>query len=116
MVVAFARAAREALVETGIDNAKMELLDRCSDPDNWTALKRRAVPDEDATCTQKVWAAGIQSCSFRAAAGQHDRVMQVLSRFNLIDIDNHAAQWRKFGAPSTSRHQRPIRRATRPRR
>src|SRR5882762_7993989 len=42
-----ARAAREALMGAGIDNAKMELLDNRSDVDNWTAIKRQAVPDED---------------------------------------------------------------------
>ncbi len=43
-----ARAARKALTEAGIDNAKMELLDNRSDLDNWTAIKRHAVPNEDA--------------------------------------------------------------------
>src|SRR5689334_8472539 len=43
-----ARAARKALTEAGIDNAKMELLDNRSDVDNWTSIKHPAVPDEDA--------------------------------------------------------------------
>jgi uncharacterized protein (TIGR02271 family) len=33
----------------------------------------------------------------RAAAGEHDRVTEVLSRFNPIDIDDHATQWQKSG-------------------
>src|SRR5438309_9059315 len=33
----------------------------------------------------------------QAGAGEHDRVMRVLGRFNPIDIDDHAAQWRKTG-------------------
>ena len=37
-----------ALMGAGIDNAKMELLERRSDLDNWTAIKHHAVPDEDA--------------------------------------------------------------------
>ena len=42
-----ARAAREALIGPGIDNPEMELLDSRSELDNWTAIKRHAVPDED---------------------------------------------------------------------
>ena len=34
-----ARAAREALIGGGIDNAKMELLDNRSGLDNWTSVK-----------------------------------------------------------------------------
>ena len=33
----------------------------------------------------------------QAAGDEHDRVMQVLGRFTCIDIDDHAAQWRKSG-------------------
>jgi len=40
-----ARAARKALTEAGIDNAKMELLDNRSDVDNWRSIKHHAVPD-----------------------------------------------------------------------
>ncbi|MBV9016045.1 MAG: hypothetical protein JO058_10355, partial [Alphaproteobacteria bacterium] len=42
-----AAEARQALVAAGIDNARMELLDRRSDLENWTSIKRHAVPDED---------------------------------------------------------------------
>jgi uncharacterized protein (TIGR02271 family) len=92
-----ARAAREALIGAGIDNAKMELLDNRSDVDNWTAIKRHALPDEDAHLYAEGLGRGHSILVIRAAAGEHDRVMQVLSRFNPIDIDDHAAQWQKSG-------------------
>jgi uncharacterized protein (TIGR02271 family) len=92
-----ARAAREALIGAGIDNAKMELLDNRSDVDNWTAIKRHALPDEDAHLYAEGLGRGHSILVIRAAAGEHDRVMQVLSRFNAIDIDDHAAQWQKSG-------------------
>jgi stress response protein YsnF len=92
-----ARAAREALVEAGIDNANIELLENRSDLDTWTAIKRHSVPDEDAHLYAEGLGRGHSIMVIRAAAGEHDRVMQVLSRFDPIDIDDHAAQWRKSG-------------------
>lgn len=92
-----ARAAREALVEAGIDNANIELLENRGDLDTWTAIKRHAVPDEDAHLYAEGLGRGHSIMVIRSGAGEHDRVMQVLSRFNPIDIDDHAAQWRKSG-------------------
>jgi uncharacterized protein (TIGR02271 family) len=92
-----ARAAREALIAAGIDTSKMELLDNRSDVDNWTAIKRHAVPDEDAHLYAEGLGRGHSILVIRAAAGEHNRVMQVLSQFNPIDIDDHAAQWQKSG-------------------
>jgi hypothetical protein len=92
-----AHAAREALVEAGIDTAKIELLDNRSDLDSWTAVKRHGIPDEDAHLYAEGLGRGHSILVIRAAAGEHDRVMQVLSRFNPIDIDEHGAQWRKSG-------------------
>jgi hypothetical protein len=92
-----ARAAREALVEAGINNANIELLENRSDLDTWTAIKRHSVPDEDAHLYAEGLNRGHSIMVIRAAAGEHDRVMQVLSRFNPIDIDDHAAQWRNSG-------------------
>jgi uncharacterized protein (TIGR02271 family) len=92
-----ARAAREALVEAGIDDAKIELLENRSDLDTWTDIKRHAVPDEDAHLYAEGLDRGHSIVVIRAAADEHDRVMQVLSRFNPIDIDDYAAQWRKSG-------------------
>lgn len=92
-----ARAARAALVEARIDNTNIELLENRSDLDTWTAIKRHAVPDEDANLYAEGLGRGHSIMVIRAAAGEHDRVMQVLSRFNPIDIDDHAAQWRKSG-------------------
>jgi uncharacterized protein (TIGR02271 family) len=92
-----ALAAREALSGAGIDNAKMELLDNRSDVDNWTAIKRHALPDEDAHLYAEGLGRGHSILVIRAAAGEHDRVMQVLSQFDPIDIDDHAAQWQKSG-------------------
>ena len=92
-----ARAARDALVEAGIDNAKIELLENRSDLDTWAAIKRHAVPDEDAHLYAEGLGRGHSILVIPSAAGEHDRVMQVLSRFNPIDIDDHAAQWRKSG-------------------
>jgi uncharacterized protein (TIGR02271 family) len=92
-----ARAAREALMAGGIDNAKMELLDNRSDLDNWTAVKSHAVPDEDAHLYAEGLRRGHSLLVIQAAAGEHDRVMEVLGRFNPIDIDDHATQWRNSG-------------------
>lgn len=92
-----ARAARKALMEDGIDNAKMELLDKRSDLDNWTAMKRHAVPDEDAHLYAEGLGRGHSILIIRATTGEHDGVMKVLERCNPIDIDDHAAQWRNSG-------------------
>jgi uncharacterized protein (TIGR02271 family) len=92
-----ARAARDALIGAGIDNAKMEILDNRSDIDNWTAIKRHAVPDADAHLYAEGLGRGHSILVIRAAAGEHDRVTEVLSRFNPIDIDDHATQWQKSG-------------------
>jgi uncharacterized protein (TIGR02271 family) len=92
-----ARAAREALAAAGIDNANIELLENRSDFDNWTAMKRHAVPDEDAHLYAEGLGRGHSLLVIRGAAGEHDRIMQVLGRFNPIDIDDHGAEWRKAG-------------------
>ena len=92
-----ARAARQALMAGGIDNAKMELLDNRSDLDNWTAVKSHAVPDEDAHLYAEGLRRGHSLLVIQATAGEHDRVMEVLGRFNPIDIDDHATQWRNSG-------------------
>src|SRR5438105_8953395 len=92
-----ARAAREALIADGIDNAKMELLDNRSDLDNWSAIKQHSVPDEDCHLYAEGLRRGHAMLVIQAGAGEHDRVMRTLGRFNPIDIDDHAAQWRKTG-------------------
>jgi len=92
-----ARQAREALIAAGIDNARMELLDNRSDLDNWTAIKRHSVPDEDTHLYAEGLRRGHSILVIQAAAGEHDRIMQALGRFNPLDIDEHAAQWRKAG-------------------
>jgi len=92
-----ARAAREALMAGGIDNAKMELLDNRSDLDNWTAVKSHAVPDEDAHLYAEGLRRGHSLLVIQAAGGEHHRVMEVLARFNPIDIDDHATRWRNTG-------------------
>ena len=92
-----ARAAREALAAAGIDNANIELLENRSDLDNWTAMKRHAVPDEDAHLYAEGLGRGHSLLVIRGATGEHDRIMQVLGRFNPIDIDDHGAEWRKAG-------------------
>jgi hypothetical protein len=89
--------AREALVAAGIDNASMELLANRSDLDNWSALKRHAVPDEDTHLYAEGLGRGHSILVIRAAASEHDRVMQVLSRSTPIDIDDHANRWRQAG-------------------
>src|SRR5205085_4889069 len=92
-----ARAAREALIADGIDNAKMEVLENRSDLDNWSAMKQHSVPDEDCHLYAEGLRRGHAMLVIQAGAGEHDRVMRVLGRFNPIDIDDHAAQWRKTG-------------------
>jgi uncharacterized protein (TIGR02271 family) len=92
-----ARGAREALIGTGIDNSKMELLDSRGELDSWAAIKRHAVPDEDSHLYAEGLRRGHAILVIEAAAGEHDRVMQVLVRFNPIDIDDHAKQWRNTG-------------------
>src|SRR5246127_3367026 len=92
-----ARSAREALAAAGIDDDYIELLENRSDFDNWTAMKRQAVPDEDAHLYAEGLGRGHSLLVIRGAAGEHDRIMHVLGRFNPIDIDDHAAGWRKAG-------------------
>jgi stress response protein YsnF len=92
-----ARTVREALIAAGIDNAKMEVLESRDDLDTWTAIKSHALPDEDAHLYAEGLGRGHSVLVIRATAGEHDRVIEVLSRFNPIDIDDHAAQWRKSG-------------------
>lgn len=92
-----ARAAREALIQAGIDNVNIELLEKRSDLDSWATIKRYAVPDEDAHLYAEGLGRGHSILVISSAAGEHERVMQVLSRFNPIDIDDHAAQWRNSG-------------------
>src|SRR5436190_21943389 len=67
-----ARAARKALTEAGIDNAKMELLDNRRELDNWTAVKRHAVPDEDAHLYAEGLGRGHSILVVRVTAGEHD--------------------------------------------
>jgi uncharacterized protein (TIGR02271 family) len=55
------------------------------------------VPDEDAHLHAEGLGRGHSILVIRTAAGEHDRVMQVLNGFNPIDLDDHAAQWRKSG-------------------
>ena len=92
-----AATAREALIGDGIDNARMELIDRRSDLDNWAAMKRHALPDEDTHLFAESLGRGHAILVIRAASGDHDRIMRVLSRFNPIDIEEHAQQWRTAG-------------------
>src|SRR3954451_14605528 len=92
-----AATARQALVGDGVDNARMELIDRRSDFDNWAAMKRHALPDEDTHLFAESLGRGHAILMIRAASGEHDRIMQVLSRFNPIDIEEHAQQWRTAG-------------------
>ena len=92
-----ARAARGALVAGGIYDANIELLEKRSDLDSWAAIKRHDVPDDDAHFYAEGLGRGHSILVIRGAAGEHDQVMQVLSRFDPIDIDDHAAQWRNSG-------------------
>src|SRR5215207_1772363 len=92
-----AGAAREALITDGIDNARMELLDNRSDLDNWGNMKRHALPDDDSHLYAEGLGRGHAILVINAAAGDHDRVMRILGRFNPIDIDEHANEWRKTG-------------------
>ncbi len=92
-----AATAREALIGDGVDNARMELVDRRSDLDNWAALKRHALPDEDTHLFAESLGRGHAILVIRAASNDHDRIMRVLSRFNPIDIEEHAQQWRTAG-------------------
>src|SRR5215213_6672224 len=87
-----AATAREALIGDGIDNARMELIDRRSDLDNWAAMKRHALPDEDTHLYAESLGRGHAILVIRAASEEHDRIMQVLSRLNPIEIeeDEHA--------------------------
>jgi stress response protein YsnF len=92
-----AATAREALIGDGVDNARMELIDRRSDLDNWATLKRHTLPDEDTHLFAESLGRGHAILVIRAASDEHNRVMQVLSRFNPIDIEEHAQQWRTAG-------------------
>ena len=92
-----AREARVALVEDGVDNARMEVLDNTDHEGNWSAMKAHSLPDEDSHLYAEGLHRGHAVLVIRADAGEHDRVMQVLGRFNPIDLDDHAAKWRQAG-------------------
>lgn len=92
-----ARAARDALIAAGINNTAIELLDNKTDLDNWSALKRHAVPDEDTHLYAEGLGRGHSILVIQTKVSEHDRVMQVLTRFNPIDIDEHATKWRQAG-------------------
>jgi len=96
-----AAEARTALVSAGIDNGRMELLDNRSDFENWTAIKRHAVPDEDTHLYAEGLGRGHAMLIIQVPAGEHEHVMKVLERFHPVDIDEHAAQWRKAGWSGT---------------
>jgi uncharacterized protein (TIGR02271 family) len=91
------RSARQALIAAGIDNANMDVLENRSDLDNWTAIKQHAVPDEDAHLYAEGLGRGHSLLVIRGVAGEYDRIIQLLTRFNPIDIDEHAARWRTAG-------------------
>jgi len=92
-----ATEARQALVGAGIDNARMELLDSRSDHENWSAVRRHGVPEEDTHLYAEGLGRGHAILVIQVPAGEHDHVMKVLDRFRPIDIDEHAAQWRQAG-------------------
>jgi uncharacterized protein (TIGR02271 family) len=75
----------------------MELIDRRSDLDNWSAMKQHALPDEDTHLFAESLGRGHAILVIRAASGEHDRVMRVLSQYNPIDIEEHAQQWSNTG-------------------
>jgi len=60
-------------------------------------VKSHAVPDDDAHLYAEGLRRGHSLLVIQVAAGEHDRVMEVLGRFNPIDIDDHATQWRNTG-------------------
>jgi uncharacterized protein (TIGR02271 family) len=60
-------------------------------------MKRHALPDEDTHLYAEGLGRGHAILVIRAASGDHDRVMRVLSRFNPLDIEEHAQQWRSTG-------------------
>jgi len=92
-----ATEARQALVGAGIDNLRMELLDNRGDLVNWGAFKRHSVPEDDTHLYTEGLRRGHAMLVMKVPPGEHDRVMQVLARFNPLDIDEHAEQWRKTG-------------------
>ena len=116
-----AAEARQALVAAGIDNATMELLDRRSDLEDWTAIKRHSVPDEDTHIYAEGLDRGHSILAIQVPPGEQENVVRVLERFSPLDIDEHAAEWRKSGwsgvhagkaAWETRRTQSPARAAT----
>jgi uncharacterized protein (TIGR02271 family) len=92
-----ARGAREALIGEGIDNARMELLDSRTDLDSWAAIKQHSIPDEDSHLYAEAMRRGHALLVIRPRSGEYDRAMQVIGRFNPIDIDKHADEWRRTG-------------------
>jgi uncharacterized protein (TIGR02271 family) len=92
-----AAEARTALVSAGVDNARMELLDNRSDLENWTSLKRHSVPDEDTHLYAEGLGRGHALLVIQVPAGEHDHVVKVLEGLHPLDIDEHAARWRKGG-------------------
>jgi uncharacterized protein (TIGR02271 family) len=92
-----ARAAREALISAGVDNARMDLIENRSDLENWGGFRRHAVPNEDCHLYAECLGRGHAVLVIQVPSDEHDRVMQVLGRFQPLDIDEHAENWRKAG-------------------
>lgn len=119
IVVAFAsadeaREARVALMAAGIDNARMDLLEHRSDLDNWTSVKRHAVPDEDTHLYAECLGRGNAVLIIQAGPGERDRILRAIGRFKPIDIDSHAAQWRQSGWSGVHAGQAATRQTTAP--
>lgn len=117
IVVAFAsaeeaREARVALMGAGIDNARMDLLEHRSDLDNWTSVKRHAVPDEDAHLYAECLGRGNAVLIIQAGPGERDRILQAIGRFKPIDVDTQAAQWRQSGWSGSHPGRAAMRRGT----
>ena len=108
-----ARAARDDLVAEGVSTSQIDIIDNNAQPTDasfayernetgvWGAIKRFFVPDEDAHHYAEGVTRGHAMLVVRPAAGMHDRVVEVLERFQPIDYDIRTNEWRNAGWSGT---------------
>jgi hypothetical protein len=106
---AAARAARNALVASGVDAARILVLDR-NNPDSgahhavglWGALKRWVVPLRHAHHYAEGVTRGHPLLVADVDSAQHDAAVATLEAAHPLDIEDRAAHWRSGGWEGTN--------------
>ena len=111
-----AMAARDALEAAGVSRSRIEIVDRSSLPGAqpqegyvrrpedveyetgvWGSIKRFFVPDDDAHAYAEGVRRGHSMLVVRVDAADQDKVFSLLESQNPVDVETHAADWRREG-------------------